>query len=378
MKKAAMGMLALLLLTGCWDRMPIRDLHMVDIVGLDREEKSGNFVVDIVNTILSKTGQGQGEPISETSELKGPSILEAVGKGEYIDEGRFVGISTRIYLMSERFASHEPFHDLAFVLQAPYTSINSPVVVYEGDMTKLLKTQSGTRKPLTKKMNDFIKALERNEIMFNVSLMYLILSYLDPLEDVALPLLKQYDSGMELEGALLFRDGTSTGVKLDQEQVRMMMIMKGRTNARQRISGHLPGSSVGKQPNSDPAEDVDFGFSAKKALTKITVQPGSNGLPNVSVGVQLKINTFEIGEGLHLLKPDYVNQMEKELNKYFEKKAADTIEMLQKANCDVLGIGKQIKAFHPSLWKSLNWRTDYPRMSIKPKFDVQILNADPE
>ncbi|MBT2700776.1 hypothetical protein J7E79_25945 [Bacillus sp. ISL-40] len=52
------------------------------------------------------------------------------------------------------------------------------------------------------------------------------------------------------------------------------------------------------------------------------------------------------------------------------------LHSLQKANCDVLGIGRQIKAYHPNIWKSINWRKDFPEMSIEPNFDVQILNSE--
>lgn len=90
----------------------------------------------------------------------------------------------------------------------------------------------------------------------------------------------------------------------------------------------------------------------------------------------MQINVFELGESDHLLKSDYVNRMEKELSEHLEEKAAATIEILQKSNCDILGIGRQIKAYHPKIWKSLNWRKDFPEMSIEPNFDVQILNSE--
>lgn len=90
----------------------------------------------------------------------------------------------------------------------------------------------------------------------------------------------------------------------------------------------------------------------------------------------MQINVFKLGKSALTLKPDYVNRIEKELSKHLEEKAAATIEIMQKANCDILGIGKEFKAYHPNIWKSLNWRKDFPEMSIEPNFDVQILNSD--
>lgn len=369
MKKAAIVILVSMLLTGCWDRLPLRNLHLVDIAGFDLDEESGAVVLHYVVTKLKSAGQGGGEPISETTQLKGPSIVEAVGQGEYVDQARFLAINTRVYLMSERFASHDPDQKFAFLLHAPYASINTPLVVFDGNMSKLLNPKPRKNKEFTKKLHEFVMSMDTNRIMPNVSMMQFILSQKDPLEDIALPLLKHYKTRMELGGALLFHQGKSTDAKLDKEQVQMLILLLGKEKGRQKYTGNL-------SKNGDGSQSLSYGFSVKKGDSKITVHPKSSGLPKVNIGVRLQINVFEIGEGVHLLKPDYVNRMEKELNHHLEERAKATIKTLQKANCDVLGIGKQIKAYHPNIWKSLNWRKDYPRLSIEPNFDVQILNSD--
>lgn len=369
MKKAVIGILLMLLLTGCWDRLPLRNQNLVDIAGLDVDEKSGDVVLDYVVTKLTGTGQGEGEPHSKTTELRGPSLVEAVGQGAFIEQGPFLAINTGIYLMSEKFASHYPFRELAFLLKAPYTSINTPVIVLEGSVSKFLKSKSGTNKPFAKNLKNFVLLLNTNGIIPNVSMMQLILSHVEPLEDLAIPVLKQSDSEMELDGALLFRQGKNSGAKLSREQIGMWMFLSGKAKGWQKFTGHLP-------IKDDSGNDIDYGFFVRKGDSKIIIHPESSGLPKVNIEVKLKINVFEIGEEVHILKSDYVNRMEAELSSHLQKKAVDTIKSLQKANCDILGIGKQIKAFHPDTWKSLDWRQDFPRMSIEPKFDVQILNAD--
>lgn len=378
MKKAAIGMLMLLLLSGCWDRLPLRDLHMVDIAGVDLDEESGDFVIDFVVTTLNKSGQGGGEPLSETTELKGPSIVEAFEQGAYIDRGPFFGINTGIFLLSKKFASQDPARKLAFLLRARYTSINAPVVVFDGALSKFLNNKTSDNKELTHNLYVFIKSLELNGIMPNVSMLHFILSQEEPLEDIALPLVKPFDSGVELGGALLFHQGKSTGAKLGKEQVQLLMLLLGNGQIRQKMIGNLSASGAGRQPLAGRLNGTEYAFSVKKLDSKIIVRPESIVLPKVSIGVRLKINVFELGEGTLKFKPEYVNRMEKELGKHLEEMAVETIKTLQKANCDVLGIGKQLKAYHPKVWESLDWRKDYPRLSIEPKFTVQILNSDAE
>lgn len=379
MRRAPIAILLLLLLTSCWDRLPLRDLHLIDIAGLDVDEKSGDIMLDYVVTTLKKAGRGQGEPVSETTRLRGPSLVEAVGQGEYVDQGPFLAISTRVYLISETFAARDPVRELSFLLHAPYTSINSPVVVFEGSVSRQLKGQSGADKPFAEKLNNYASLLETNGIMSNVSMMHFLLSREDPLGDLALPLLKPFQSGVALSGALLFRQGSSTGGKLDAEQVRVLRLLSGKGNGKQRITGRLTESGgKGEQAGSGQTGGSEYGFSVKKADAKKTVLSGANGLPKMELRVKLGIYVFNLEDDLRTLKPNTVKRMEQALGDRLNRLASSTIGALQQANCDALGIGKHMKAFHPNLWKSLNWRNDYPRMSIEPKFDVKILNSKGE
>ncbi|SDM78032.1 germination protein, Ger(x)C family [Paenibacillus sp. yr247] len=376
MKKAAIVILSLLLLTGCWDRLPLRDLNLVDIAGVDLDEKSGGVLLNFVVTKLKKAGQGGGEPFSETTELKGRNIVEAFEQGVYHDRGPFSGINTGVFLLSEKFVANAPFQELAFLLHARNTSINTSVVVYEGSVSKLIKNKSSESKTFARNMFLFNKSLKTNGIIPTVSMMHFILSHGDPLEDMLLPMVKQSDSGLELDGALLFRQGESTGVKLSKEQIRMVMFLGGHGKGKKKVAVNLSQNGEARQPHTGQVDGTTYAFSAQKVDSKITVRSEASGLPEVGIRVRLKINVIELGQEIHLLKSDYVERMEKELATHLEETAAATIKVLQKANCDALGIGMQIKAFHPNIWKSLNWRKDYPQLPIVPHFDVEILNAD--
>lgn len=367
MKKASIAILVVLLLTGCWDRLPLKTLNIVDIAGIDQDKENGDIVLNYVVTKLKNAGQGSGEPSPKITVLKGHDLIEAVDQGQYTQDGPFFGMHTGIYLLSKSFASDDPVQELSFILKAPYTAINSPVVILNGNMSKLMKSKIGTNKEITRGLSEFVFSMEKNGIAPEVTLMNLILSRKEPLEDLALPMLKPLNSSMVLDGALLFRQGTYSGKELDKDQVQMLMLMLEKFSGNKRYTGNM--SRKGEDKRSD------YGFSIKKLSSKIIIHPESGELPKVSIGVRMRINVFKLGEHVLTLKPEYVNRMEKELGKHLEEDSAATIKTLQKANCDVLGIGHQLKAYHPNIWKSLNWRKDFPEMSIEPNFDVQILNS---
>lgn len=372
MKKVAFLLLLLLpLSTGCWDRLQLRNLHLVDIAGFDQNEESGDAELYFIVTKLKSAGQGNGEPNSVITELRGPSVVEAVGTGEYNDQAPFLGISTRLYMISEKFASLDPVGELAFLLHAPYSSINTPLVIFEGELSKFLETKSKTNKEFTKDLNEFVISMEKNGKMPTVSVMNFIQSRDEPLEDLALPVIRETKSGVELGGVQLFRNGSNTRTKLNNEQLQMLMMLRRNEIYRQKFAGNFYEKS---EKDSDKTKKINYGFSIKKKKTKITYSKNKNSLPKVIINVKLQINIFDISGG-KTFKPNYVNQVEKELSRHLEQIALDTIKTMQNANSDVLGIGKELKAFHPNIWNSLSWRKDYPRMSIEPNFNVQILNA---
>ncbi|MGG0175901.1 Ger(x)C family spore germination protein [Gottfriedia acidiceleris] len=373
MKKAFFLILLLPLLTGCWDRLDLKKLDLVDVNGFDLNEKTGEVEAFFLITKLKSTGQGTGESISEVRELKGPSLAEAIGQWEFKDKSPFIGISTRIYMISQSFASDDPVSELDFLLGAPYSSINTPLVVVDAKLSKIFGDTSKTNKEFSKDMNEFIVSMEKNRTIPTVSMMNFIQSRDESLGDLALPMLTLKDEWLELGGALLFRNGTPTGIKLDKNQVKMMMLLEGGNTGRQRFTGNLSKEN-GEKSSSDQTIKNNFGFTVKRNFSKITVSNASN-LPKINIKVQMQVSVFELGKQGNKLKPD-IAKLEKELNNHFDEKALESIKTMQSANSDVLGIGKQLKAYHPKIWKSLNWRKDYPNMTIEPEFDITILNSN--
>ncbi|PEJ49345.1 spore gernimation protein GerC [Bacillus sp. AFS002410] len=380
MKKSLILLLLLPLLTGCWDRLDLKKLHLVDVNGFDLNEKTGEVGAFFLISKLKSTGQGTGESHSEVKELKGPTLAEAIGQWEYTDQSPFIGISTRVYLISKNFASTDPISELDFLLGAPYSSINTPLIVIDGDLSKVFETASEPNKEFSKDLNEFIVSMEKNKTIPTISMMNFIQSKDEPLCDLALPMLSPINSDLELNGALLYRNGQPTGKTLDRDQVKLMMLLEGGNTGRQRFTGNLErftgniSGENGEKSYSKTADKNNFGFTVKRNFSKIIVSTRSKKSPKIQVRVKLQVSAFEIGKEGHKLKPDYV-KMEKILNKHFDKMALETIKTMQSANSDALGIGEELKALHPKVWESLNWRKDYPKMTIEPKFEIDILNT---
>jgi hypothetical protein len=51
----------------------------------------------------------------------------------------------------------------------------------------------------------------------------------------------------------------------------------------------------------------------------------------------------------------------------------ERIRTLQQSGCDAFGIGRQLIAHHPDLWKSLDWEKEYPTVHFHPQVTVNIV-----
>ncbi|MDU0206032.1 MULTISPECIES: Ger(x)C family spore germination C-terminal domain-containing protein [Paenibacillus] len=376
MKRVVGSMVILLLLTGCWDRLPLRNLKIVDIAGIDYDEKSSKVLLNFVVTKLSRAGQGSGISVSESTEISDSKVIGAVGKGLYKEQGPFIGINTRLFLLSESFAAHQPVRELSFLLDTPFTTINSPVVIFDDQDSPFFKQfNSSTITDKTKLLNDFVKSLETYGIVPNVTMMDFLLSKEEPLNDFALPVIKHVNSRMELNGALLFRQSESTGIRLNNEQVQSIMFLVGNGNAVQKLKGFSSKFNYGRVARTGHLDDKDYAFFIKKINSKIIAHQQLSGLPDITIKVKMNIYATELGEELSGLKTEYVNEMEKALSNHLNELATNAIKKIQEANSDVLGIGKELKAFQPALWKTLEWRKVYSRLLIEPQFEVRILNT---
>lgn len=52
--------------------------------------------------------------------------------------------------------------------------------------------------------------------------------------------------------------------------------------------------------------------------------------------------------------------------------AVETIEKMQEARCDGFGVGRQLIAFQPKVWKQMkdSWGEVYPNIRFEPKIDL--------
>jgi spore germination protein KC len=104
-----------------------------------------------------------------------------------------------------------------------------------------------------------------------------------------------------------------------------------------------------------------------KLMTELT-----NKEVHATINLALKIEVIENPNNKPLDK-EGIKRLEPILSYLLTERAKSVIAKLQKANCDVFGIGRKMIAFHYDYWKTVNWDEEYPNIKIKPQIKAVIV-----
>ncbi|KFN02406.1 hypothetical protein DJ93_3141 [Bacillus clarus] len=130
-----------------------------------------------------------------------------------------------------------------------------------------------------------------------------------------------------------------------------------------------------KLTNEDSPSTSDYltiEVSNRKLKRDLKVTTDKKGNVYAHIKLQLRVIALEAPRD-NLYKMEERKKLNKKLSKQLTKEAKQIIKKLQKANYDAFGIGRNLIAYHPELWKTKNWNKDYAKVKFKPEVEVNIL-----
>jgi hypothetical protein len=105
---------------------------------------------------------------------------------------------------------------------------------------------------------------------------------------------------------------------------------------------------------------------------KVLVQPNNEIVVKLDANWKVEVQEFPKD---HLDDENFSDRISKMLSEEMTNSAKQTIRKMQEANCDGLGIGRQLIAFHPTTWKKINWEEEYPKVRFEPNIQVEIVQT---
>jgi len=92
----------------------------------------------------------------------------------------------------------------------------------------------------------------------------------------------------------------------------------------------------------------------------------------VAVNVQLNVEIDEFASD-NLQNDKKMRTLETQIEKALSELAEKTLQRMQEANNDSLGVGERLRAYHHDTWESINWEDMYPTIDISSTFKVDIV-----
>jgi spore germination protein KC len=361
MKRVTMALVICLLLAGCWDEVQLKKLLFVDIIGVDYEGDSKKLNVSFVISSLRNAYQGGGIPSAFHIESTGTNLYDAIANTNKLMPGSLSALETRLYLISTKFAKDQPLSYLNITSQFFTNPLYAYLAVYEGDPSKLL----AKKKIKDQTASEFLVGLlddekKRGRIPSN-KLLHFMLGGREFINDFALNRFEPYGDGARLAGIALFRDGKYTGFNLNDEDTQLAILMDGATGKSQFLTGKLDGKS--------------YSVLVQKANRDFQIIHNDNSLSKIEISIELGVKLIEDDHQFKKHTDNMLKELENGIEADIMAKAANVIASLQKANCDYLQLGHEVAAYYPEMYKGMNWREQYPKISIKPKVKIKILNS---
>lgn len=258
-------------------------------------------------------------------------------------------------LISEKTAEHDIYKYLDGYFRDANSPVTSKLAIVQGDLKPFFEVSEDKQSTAGEYYDRFITSLEDNSMVIPYTLQTASTIIFEDAQDLALPYLKMdEEKHPKAEGIALFNGRTFTGKKLTMDEGVLLNILNDSLGFATRISYLYKDSPVTVRIN--------------KSKRKLNISEDKIEIP-----IKLEFILSEFPED-NLDKTKVRKELEQFLKEEIEKDMKEVIRKLQEAKCDAIGLGRSVRAFHPSLFRK-DWSEHFSTLEISPKVDVEIVKT---
>lgn len=353
----------LIVTTGCWDQSFLRDSSLAFSIAYDSTDDPNKIHGTTVIRMLKPIGGGQTQPYNIEVEASGGSAREIREEMNKITPGEYSVNKLVSILIGEELAKKNIYALLDVFYRVSANNISANLIVTKDKAGNILKMDYIKGALLSKALNNLLKSAEKQSLIPKVSLATLMPIMYDPGQDYILPYIeKAKHDTVKVSGIALFNDNNFTGKTINGQKGSMLLMMQGKEGSTAQFT------FVDKYTKRDNPRNLTI--AVLKSKRKINVKL-VNGLPVYELSLKIDASITEY------VKSAVNEKIIKDLNKYitkeFTKMINQNMAILQKANCDALGLGRELISKYPSAFKESEWKKTYKSVKLVPKVKVTIM-----
>jgi len=360
----------LLFIAGCWDQDLLKDARLIYGGGYDPAPNGKLRVTFVIRDVPSGEQQSPKNDIITT---EGDTPRDARDHADDQVSRHIRTYKNRFILIGEELAKQDIYPVLEVFYRDPKSSLNARIGVAQGTAEDILSLKKVGNVLIAEEIDELIKSKEETTTVPKVTLEKIYPVMLDPGEDFVLPYLMEQGARVNVSRIAMFHNNKFTGT-LSSEESTMYLLLKGRKGKVTRFTQNMSTKGEMSTTEENPQIRYDFlTFNVDKLKQKMKVKVQSGDQITVHLKLKMKVSVIEYPKD-RLEKKQVVAELNKDLSKKMTDLAQKTLDHMQKARCDGLGIGRQLMAFHPRVWKKQKeeWGSNYQKVHFAPVVQVEI------
>jgi spore germination protein KC len=349
------------LLTGCWDQKLIVDQEVMNGISFDLEDDKVKSTILVLNIIPMGTGFFDFK--NQISSATGHSLEDTYRELRTYYTGPLTATKSRIVLFGESFAKKNLNAYLDFLFRTPDPYLGSKVAIVKGqEASEFFSLKEIGTNPIAFGLYEIIDAAENNSTVPKGTLNTLFTYFNEEGKDFLLPILEQKEGNILVSGAGLISQNAYSGEMISLKDCSLLLLLMDNYGDRVDLETYL---SEKKKLNNQVA------YRIIKSKREMKIKKDALQKPTVDISLNLKvmIHQYPKTESIDSKK---IKELEETISRDLTKKSQAIMKQTQKAESDVLGIGREIKETDPSAWKAQIWRETYPGLKINTHVKVTI------
>ena len=338
-----------LFLTSCWDQELLKESKLVYGAGFDYEGDRGIRTTFVVRNLGVPVSQG-GVYSNRIVSITGTSPRDTRLQMDRLISKQVSASKNQLLLLGDDVAKQNIDHMFDILFRDPKSPLDARVAVVEGTAEDFFKLDHIGDTLITEFTTNLIKGAENKTESTKMTVEKVFRFSKDEGQDYALPYitLNEEIQAPEFSGIALFHKTAFTGMTLTPIESTLLLLMNNERSKKTNLTETLD-------------KDRDKGFlvntatiNVRKSSSDIEYYFQNQSLDRAVINLELRGNIEEYPQD-HLIKESQVTKIAEELSENLTTQANEVLKKIQKANCDFLGIGRDMSAYHPEAWEAKKW-----------------------
>jgi len=352
------------LLTGCWDERFLKNSRTVYLSGFDIDEEGNFLTTAIIRTMnISESSRGERSVTNELVTGKGDTNKKSSMSIDRSVAGKFDPAKGRLLILSNDVAKGDTFNILDSVYRDPRVNMNARMVMTDGNANELIQHLAEEEIEKGEYLFEMIRTSEKNTAVPTVTLHTVCAYSFDKGKDFFIPRLEldEEKNKVKVTGTALFHDHSFTGQYLSPEESTLLLLFM-----------EEPGKKSILTNNIDQERDVPISYDVNNVSREINIKKEER--VHVDISLQLDVDIVDYPPD-KLDQQETINYLNKQLSSHLTKKADDLFKKLADNQSDILGLGRELMAFYPSIWEELKGENYYEHIMVNPEVEVNVTSS---